>query len=378
MQKAIVYIFLISLMKVGAQVPTLTTAENEFKKGNYTKAINLYSEIHTAKSQLQIARAYNALGNYDKAEKQYLEAIKLDTTLFVAQNELGKLYFKNSDFKKARMIYYRLFATDAPNPFYMYQLGLIEDAEGNPFQAIGLYKRSYNLDSTSIKNIYQIGKHHLIQRQLDSVHKYADIGLKMAPNSIDLNNLKALAYFNNGEKEPAIPYFEKLIELKQHKTYIYKNLAECYQFVWKYDEAFECYKKIVEIDNGDPEGYRGLGKLYWREKQYDSAKTNYKTAIEIQKVNFNTEYTALAQIALDEKDIKLAIDYYKKAYAQDDTNYFALYHVCFYSDKYYEDSNYRLQLFEDFIYKFPNIKIYSDYAKKRISELKEEIHLAAN
>ncbi|MCF8713600.1 tetratricopeptide repeat protein [Joostella atrarenae] len=378
MHKNIIYILLFSFIKVGAQAPTFASAENEYKKGNYASAINLYSKTPTIASQLQIARAYNALGNYDKAEKQYLETIKLDSTLFVAQNELGKLYFKISAFKKAKMVYYSLFTTDKPNPFYLYQLGLLEDIEGKPFQAISFFKESYKLDSTNIKNIYQIGKHHLIQRQLDSVHKYANIGLKITPNSIDLNNLKALAYYNNGEKEPAIPYFEKLIELNQHKTYIYKNLAECYQFVWKYDEAFECYKKIIEIDSGDPDGYRGLGKLYWREKEYDSAKINYKTAIAIQKINFNNEYTALAQIALDEKDIKLAIDYYKKAYAQDDKNYFTLYNVCFYSDKYYKDAGYRLQLFEDFIDKFPNKKFYSEYAKKRISELKEEVHLTAN
>ncbi|QLE01109.1 tetratricopeptide repeat protein [Galbibacter sp. BG1] len=376
MQKIFIQIFLISVLKVGAQAPAFDTAKNAFEKGNYIAAINLYAKNPSLASQLQIARAYKALGNFDKAVKQYLAVIALDSTNHVAQNELGKLYFKISEFEKARYVYYGLVTEENTNPFYYYQLGRIENIDKQPFKAISYFKSSYELDSTSINNIYEIGKHHLQQKQLDSVHKYVDIGLKMARNSIDLNNLKALAYFNNGEKEHAIPYFEKLLELNQHKTYIYKKLAECYEFVWRYEDAFQCYKTVIKLDNGDPEGYLGLGHLYALEKEYDSAKINYKTSIEIQKVNFTTEYYALASIALEEKDLKTAIEYYKKAYAEDPKNYIALYRICLYSDEYYKDRSYRLKLYENYMDLFPDT-YYSKVVEKRISELKTEIHLGS-
>ncbi|MEL4306991.1 tetratricopeptide repeat protein [Joostella sp. CR20] len=373
-------ILLLAMMKVGAQAPTFSDATTAYENGNYVDAINLYAQNPTPKANLQIARAYQALGNYDKAEKQYLETIQQDPTLYVAQNELGKLYFKISEFEKSKKVYYKLITNfdNKPNPFYYYQLGLLENIAKKPYQAIGLFKMSYKIDSTNIKNIYQIGKHHLQQKQYDSVHKYAEIGLKMAPNSIDLNNLKALAYFNYGEKKEAIPYFEKLIELHQEKTYIYKSLAQCYEFMYENEKAFECYKRIVEIDNGDPEGYRGLGKIYFKEKQYDSAKINYNIAIEIQKIDLTPEYHALANIALEEKDVKTAIGYFKKAYEQNPENYFALYKICFYSDEYYKDPKYKLNLYEDFVTKFPDKSVFTEHAKKRISALKQEIHLLAS
>ncbi|MCM5662260.1 tetratricopeptide repeat protein [Galbibacter mesophilus] len=377
MFKPFILILLLSVINVGAQSAAFNSAQIDYQKGNYVKAINLFAEDPSPESQLQIARAYQALGNYDKAEKQYLAVIELDSTLFIAQNELGMLYFKISEFKKARLTYYKLVTAENTNPFYYYQLGRIENIDKQPFKAISYFKSSYQLDSTNIKNIYEIGKHHLQQRQLDSVHKYADIGLEMAPNSIDLNNLKALAYFNNGEKEPAIPYFEKLLDLNQHKTYIYKSLAECYEFKWEYEKAFDCYKTVIQLDNGDPEGYRGLGHLYAREKKWDSAKINYKTAIEVQKVNFNTEYMALANITIEEKNIKTAINYYQQAYDQDPKNYYALFNVCRESDNYYKDKNYVLNLYKNYVDVFPD-NLYTKLAKNRISELKKEIHLAAN
>ncbi|MCX2678782.1 tetratricopeptide repeat protein [Galbibacter sp. EGI 63066] len=369
-------IFLMGLCKAEAQSSAFAVADSLYKTGNYLRAINAYAKQNSSKAQLQIARSYNALGNYEKAIRQYLSVVKKDSSLLVAKNELGKLYYKKSFFDDARTVYSELIEKDDKNPFYYYQLGMIEDKTKNEKTAIAHFKRSYTLDSTNIKNLYEIGKHHLRHREFDSVHKYADVGLRIAPNSVEINNLKALTYYNFDEKEEAIPYFEKLLELGQHEIYIYKNLAECYKFVWEYDKAFACYKTILVFDNANPEAYRGLGYLYLREKQYDSAKVSFQTAIEVQKVSFKKEYLALARIALDEKDVKTAIDYYKKVYAEDKRDYRALYQVCFYSDKYYKDPALKLRLYEDFLERFPKKNYYSKYATNRVSELKTEIHMS--
>ena len=58
---------LVTLINTGAQMPASEVADSLYAQGNYTKAINEYAKIGTAAAALQIARSYNAIGNFDKA-----------------------------------------------------------------------------------------------------------------------------------------------------------------------------------------------------------------------------------------------------------------------------------------------------------------------
>jgi tetratricopeptide (TPR) repeat protein len=112
-------------------------------------------------------------------------------------------------------------------------------------------------------------------------------------------------------------------------------------------------------------------------KAYDKAIKFINASIEVQQVTFHKEYTALGDIARERKDLKLALDYYKKAHEENPKNPMTYYQICFIADRYYKDPKTRLLYFETFKTKFSKEKVIINYIDKRISELKAEIHLAA-
>lgn len=97
--------------------------------------------------------------------------------------------------------------------------------------------------------------------------RFVDCRLAQDSTSLELINLKALWLYNYQEYEKALPYFEKLVNLNQHKVYIYERLGHCNNFMWKYNKAKQCYKKIIALDRGNAEAYFNLGVTHQKLKE---------------------------------------------------------------------------------------------------------------
>lgn len=375
MRKTLIIIILLTIAKAEAQSSALAIADSLYATGNYIHAINQYSEIGSQKSSLQIARAYNAIGNYDKAIVQYEDVVANDTTLQIARFELGKQYFKTDKFDKAVEQFFDLVAAGIKNPEYYYYMGRSLQELNNSKEGVLYYKSAYNLDSTHLRSIFQLGKHYVIKKEKDSVFKYVNTGLRFYENDVSLINWKALALFNNYEYEKAIPWFERLLELGEEKEYIYNKLAHCYFKNWEFEKAKNIYKILLEIDDTNDEAYFNLGGVYLKNEQLDSAKIFIKKSIEVQKVTFEKQYGALGGIERQENNLKRAMGYYKLAFKEDPANITNYYQICALADQYYEDPKIKLQYYENLIEKFgTEQKYFSEFAAKRISVLKEEIH----
>ncbi len=365
------------MAKAEAQSSALTVADSLYVTGDYIHAINEYAKLGTPKANLQIARAYNAIGNFDKAVVQYDNVISKDASWQIARFELGKLYFKTNKFVKAADLFYDLISEGTRNAQYYYYMGrslyeLKSFDEGTQF-----YKSAFKIDSTHLHSISQLGKHYVVRKEKDSVLKYVDAGLNFYENDVSLINWKALALFNDLEFEKSIPWFEKLVELGEQKEYIYTKLAHCYFKNWDFDKAKETYRILLDIDDTNEEAYFNLGQVFLKNRELDSAQYFIKKSIEVQEVSFEKEYAALGQIAREGKDLKAALEYYKMAHKEDPTNIINYYQLCVMADQYYMDPKIRLKYYEDLIKLFGTKQQYfSEFAAKRISELKEEIHFA--
>lgn len=370
-----VIIVLLSI-EVGAQTPTLSIADSLYALGDYTKAINSYAKMGTPKAHLQIARAYNAIENYDKSIIQYENVIGRDSSLQIAKFELGKLFLKINDPKNAAYVFLDLISKGNRNAEYYYYMGnALKDLKSKMF--IQYYRSAVELDSTHLRSIFQLGKYYVAEQENDSVLKFVDKGLQFYENDVALINLKALAHFNNEEYKMAQPLFERLLELGEHEEHIYNKLGYCYYENRELGKAKDAYNSLLEYDGAKADAYNGLGNTYWRAKDLDSAAIFYKKAIAEKKPYLGHEYNALARLAREQDNLKTALQYYKKAYEEDPANFFIYYQICAMVDQVYDDPKMKLEYYKTFIEKFGKDKAYlSDIAEKRISDLKEELHFS--
>ena len=367
------------LIAVNVRAQSSAMADSLYATGNYTQAINTYAKLGNTASKLQIARAYNVIGNYDKAITQYEAVVAKNTEMQIAQFELGKLYLKTKRYDDGRKLFTSLVSKNKTNPEYFYYQGEAFNQLEQFSSSLVAYKKAINIDSTHLRSLFQLGKYFVVKQENIQALKYIEKGLEFYPDDVSLINLQALAYYNNNNYEMARPLFERLLELGEKKEHIYTKLGDCYTKEWEFEKAKKSYRTLLEMDPENDHAYFSLGGVYIKMKALDSAEMNYKKAIEVQDPILDMEYMALAHLARERKELKTALDYYQLAYDENPDNIFAYYSVCTVADQYYKDPKVRLEYYENFRMQFKKKHpFFSETVNKRIRELKEEIHFADN
>ena len=354
-----------------------TVADSLYLVGNYTAAINAYSELGDENASLQIARAYNAIGNKEKAILQYQSILLKNSSNTLASFELGKLYDKTKNYEEAIGLFQSLTA-DSQNPEFYYYLGKSLQSNLDYDEATLALKKAIELDDTHIKSIFLLGKYYIGIQEHSNAIEIVDLGLETAPNDVALINLKALANFNLENYELAASLFERLIELGEKKPFLYKKLGYSYANRWKYKEAKKAYRTLGSITNYEADGYLGLAQVFFKEKELDSAAVYYKKAIAERRYIFDEEYRSLGRIARLKGELKKSLDYYTKAWEEDKVNQFSYWQVCVLSDEYYKDPKIKLAHYEKLLSDYDNLMPFlRERAVKRVKELNEEIFFDA-
>ncbi len=148
-----------------SQISSTATADSLYATGNYSLAINEYAKHGaSSKAQLQIARAYNTIGNYDKAVTQYTSLVQNNQSLVLAKYQLGKLYLKLKKYNLAQAVFTQLTENNHQNPEYYYYLGVSLKELDRTAKSISAYKQSVKIDSTHLRSLFQLGKYYVFKR----------------------------------------------------------------------------------------------------------------------------------------------------------------------------------------------------------------------
>ncbi|MBM1105651.1 tetratricopeptide repeat protein [Aurantibacter crassamenti] len=380
MRKLVLILFFISYCQTKAQ--TTAIADSLYATGNYAKAINKYAEEGSVKGALQIARAYNAIGNSEKAITQYRSVVEKNPDFQIASFELGKLLVKTKDYDAARKRFAKLVSETKDNPEYYFYLGEIYAEIDQPASSIIAYKNAIKNDSTHLRSLFKLAKYFVIKNDKNQALHYIEKGLNFYPDDVSLINLKALTHFNDNAYEEAIPFFERVLALGETKEYVYDKLAYCYYKNWEFEKARANYKKMLEIDDGNSDTYFKLAEAYRKDKVLDSAEIYINEAMNIQKPVFAQGYSSLGSMAREREDFKTALDFYKRAHAEDPSDPHLYHNICTLVDRNYKDLNLKLEYYEKYLEKYGKLRdrqalYYTTMVSKRISQLKEEIHLNA-
>ena len=91
-----------------------------------------------------------------------------------------------------------------------------------------------------------------------------------------------MAYYNQGQYEPAIIYYRKAIEIENTNYTYLKNLGLALRMTYRYDESLDFYNKALEVNRDDFLIWNEIGILYYLKGDQENAIIHYKKAIEIQ------------------------------------------------------------------------------------------------
>ncbi len=120
-----------------------------------------------------------------------------------------------------------------------------------------------------------------------AIQALEDLVKENPDHAIAHNDLGVLCY-NCGDKEKALAYYEKAVQLQPGNITFQKNLADfTYVELSRAEDAMRIYVRILETDPEDIETLLNCGRICEDYKQIDDAKIFYNRVLKIEPWNFD-------------------------------------------------------------------------------------------
>lgn len=371
MRSFFILISILFIYKAEAQSSVLKEADSLFINGNFSKAITVYqtygnpSEVHD-----KIAKSYMAIGNYDLALEHYKLSVDANKNNALILYEYAKLLSRTKQFEASIEAFNRLMNFDYRNPNYHYEMGLVLEKMKDS-TAINRFRAAYDLDQTHQKTIFKIAKHYLIKRKHELSHQYIDKGLESYANNLNLMSLKAQNYFYQDDYTNARKWFQKLVDMGESSEFIHEKLSTLHAEFTDYELAIEQRKLALKYNPYNSDALLLIGTYYERLKDFKQAEHYIKQSLQLKDVPLDYEYQRLGYVLNRQDKHKEAIEAFKTSVRENPENMSSAFFLITTKDKYYDDIDVKIQLYEDFKAKYSE-SVFANFANERIKALKQE------
>lgn len=155
------------------------------------------------------------LKNYDEAATQMKTCISLYEDYDLAYKELGNIYFKQKDYKKA-LDFYHSYADKASNiksAIYYYRRGYCENDLGNYDEAISSLTRAVELDAEYNEAFTELGYSYYMKGRYEDAIEQFNKAISIEKTALPIY-YKGLCFLANGNKPRATDMYNTLSEMK--------------------------------------------------------------------------------------------------------------------------------------------------------------------
>ena len=259
-------------------------------------------------------KAYVALGELDKAQRDYEVAIKLSNRLVEAVNNLGNLFVDLEQQQLAIDYLTRAIKRRPRLPVFRYNRGVAYEHFEEYALAIADYDAAIERKKDFLTAYFNrgvvYGKMKQQQRAIEDFGRvlaknpkraaaymnrgdaYMQLGhvsqalndfedvIRLEPDMAQAYYNRAGAYFKLGNKELALCDYDRAIELAQLDL-AYYNRANIYMGEGQHDRAIEDYTVAIELDPRHTAAYNNRGLCYMNGGDYLRAIADFDRAIEV-------------------------------------------------------------------------------------------------
>ena len=206
-------------------------------------SLNALKESNNVDFYAYIADCYMSLDDFDKAVNTLKIGLSNNcSNSTYAKSLLGESLFYLNNFEESKSVFENL-KLENPNSFF-----------------VTAYLIDININLNKYEEAIKLGIDILKSNVLDS-----NDTSNILVNLVWIN----LKYLNN--KDKALEYFNKALELDKNIGRAYIGLAEYYFSIEDYNSALVNYEKAIDLQEGTIDVYFGIAMCYKALKQYDDA-----------------------------------------------------------------------------------------------------------
>jgi len=235
-----------------------------------------------------IAEYYSMNGELDKSDTAIEYGLRLHPTdadiLIAKANNLLRRGQKD----EARVLTESISAPD--NQELLYLKGEIELAFDRPDEADVFFTQAVQLSDDDPGMLNDIIVKYMDNRNYDLCQKWLDMALVLSPDSRNFIELQADLFFDTGQSDTAIEWYNHLLDEFAYDTYYWDQLGRIYYEKNDYAKARECFEFIEAIEPDDKSARMMKASCIFNMEDWKTAYDIYNALLDEDQASYTLLY----------------------------------------------------------------------------------------
>ena len=235
-----------------------------------------------------IAEYYSMNGELDKSDTAIEYGLRLHPTdadiLIAKANNLLRRGQKD----EARVLTESI--SDPENQELLYLKGEIELAFDRPDEADVYFTQAVRLSDDDPGMLNDIIVKYMDNRNYDLCQKWLDMALVLSPDSRNFIELQADLFFDTGQSDTAIEWYNHLLDEFAYDTYYWDQLGRIYYEKNDYAKARECFEFIEAIEPDDKSARMMKASCLFNMEDWKTAYDIYNALLEEDQASYTLLY----------------------------------------------------------------------------------------
>jgi cellulose synthase operon protein C len=260
-----------------------------------------------------LGAAFDQLGNLERAESEWRQAVKSRPDLVDAQRALAGVAIRKSDVNSLAQAADQIinFQPTAPDGYIFRSIAEINRRQAT--KAEDDIHKAIEVAPQSPVGYVQMGNFRLLEKKYKEAESYYQQALDRDPNSVDALSGMANLYLTQKQPDNAIAAVNSQLAKAPNNSGFHDLLGTLLYDHKKDAKGAEAeLKKAVELDNKNSDALMKLGRVQALEGQAGQAIATYEQSLKTNPRDFRF-YILIGELYEYQKDWDHAKDYYQKA-----------------------------------------------------------------
>ena len=235
-----------------------------------------------------IAEYYSMNGDLDKSDVAIEYGLRLhpsDSDILISKgNNLLRRGLKD----EARVLTESI--SDPDNQELLYLKGEIELAFDRPEEADSYFMQAVQLSDDDPGMLNDIIVKYMDNRNYELCQKWLDMALVLSPDSRNFIELQADLFFDTGQSDTAIEWYNHLLDEFAYDTYYWDQLGRIYYEKNDFPKARECFEFIEAIEPEDKSARMMKASCIFNMEDWKAAYDIYSALLEDDPASYTLLY----------------------------------------------------------------------------------------
>lgn len=290
---------------------------------------------------------------------------------------LGSIYYNDESWDLSQSVYRQVSGELPNNHFFRTRLA---KTYGNLMEAE--YARSIlttvlEEDPGYLPALIELALNHFSQQEYYKTNEVASKALGMYPDNVSLNNLRARSSYNIQQFEEAVKYWNVIVGLGEANLNTFRGLGLSYYQLGNGEEALKNFKRALMLNPEDTISLLYSSMVYRQNENWEKAYEILNKMYEFQITDYFIESIMQRAVVLEELgEVESAMSDYTLAKMLYPQHRKAQFYLAALYDRHTSNQEIILEHYLKYLesgYTDPSLE---DYAKSRVSVLRERIHFA--